>query len=166
MASILCSECNEKIHYHGVAEGIEYTLIDIKKWKNICNSKFDKNKKEYIQDGKYPKLYRSDTIENDFPDDILKFWKCPNCGCAMFFSSDKSVSKVFVKTDSVLMGSIQFEGLIFDDFLWQSFSENPIPNNGLGEISPSAYIRGDGHSYVISFEQDFTEHEYCYVEKI
>lgn len=73
MASIQCTNCKLGIHYHGEPEGIEFILIERKDWDKIISSNFDpKNKKINAQTG-YPNLYRTDTIEEDFPNAVKKF---------------------------------------------------------------------------------------------
>ena len=80
MASLKCSKCGEGIHYHSLPQNIEYIYFSKMVWKKVCNTRFDKNTKDMDESGKYPKLYRSSTIENDYSGEFLKIWKCPVCG--------------------------------------------------------------------------------------
>ncbi|MBR4514155.1 MAG: hypothetical protein IKO61_04650 [Lachnospiraceae bacterium] len=87
MASIMCKKCNTGIHYHSEPNGIEYTFIKENDWIIICNSCFDGKAKEMDTEKYYPKLFRTDTIEEDFSELIYKAWKCPACGSIIIFDA-------------------------------------------------------------------------------
>lgn len=145
MASIQCSKCNTGIHYHGESNGIQYYFIKKNDWKKICTSYFDKYNKIFSE-GNLPKLFRSDTIEEDFSNNIIKAWKCPNCGLMMFFGKNGEIKKEFEpdinnnnnifpnKPDSYK------EYVVFDDYTWDKLTESAIPDNEIAKHYKPTHI--------------------------
>lgn len=133
MASILCSKCHQGIHYHGEPNGIQYVMICKTDWDKIVSSDFDSRQKIIDQTSGYPKLYRTDTIEEDFPESVKKFWKCPHCATLHFFDTDGRVVSVY--EPAVLTkekwGSGHIEGWFFDDYKWDELTEKMLPDSKL-----------------------------------
>jgi len=141
MASIQCSRCNQGIHYHSEANGIEYRLISKDNWSLICNSKFDKTRVEMDNTNTYPKLFRSDTIDEDFSNNIIVFWICPYCGSIIFFDNEGNVTETFILSDEQYQLTDYTEGIVFDDYSWEKITDSCVPNNELKDTNPSAYIK-------------------------
>ncbi|SEQ21927.1 hypothetical protein SAMN02910289_01535 [Lachnospiraceae bacterium RM5] len=161
MASLKCSKCGEGIHYHSLPQNIEYIYFSKMAWKKVCNTRFDKNNKDMDESGKYPKLYRSSTIENDYSGEFLKIWKCPVCGTLHFFDNKINVKKVFVKNDNVDIVGYTEIGVMFADYLWDDITEQDISNDMLSSIEPSFYVGSFLNYLVISKTEDFSDIE-CY----
>lgn len=151
MASIQCSKCNQGIHYHSEANGIECRFISKENWASICNSRFDKTKLEMDATNSYPKLYRSDTIDEDFSSSIIKFWICPYCGSIIVFDDEGNVTDTFILSDEQPQLTDYTEGVIFDDFLWEEITDGCFPNYKLVDIIPSAFIKVND-TYIISIK--------------
>lgn len=145
MASIQCSKCNTGIHYHGESNGIQYYFIKKNDWKKICTSYFDKYNKIFSE-GNLPKLFRSDTIEEDFSNNIIKAWKCPHCKLFMFFNRNDEITNEFepIKIDNTNIISAstdsQTDYIVFDDFTWDKLTERAIPNNEISSNLCHYYI--------------------------
>lgn len=97
MASIKCGKCNAAIRYHGEPCGIEYIMISKENWRMMASKVFDSNNKEFCGDGQTPKLYRTDTIEVDFPKMLARYWKCPICGSLHFFEKMLLINEEGIK---------------------------------------------------------------------
>mgnify|MGYP000246414220 CR=1 FL=1 len=95
MSSVKCSKCGAGIHYHGEPDGTEYIYIPKSDWDIITSSHFDPAEKIFDDTKDYPKLFRSGTIEEDFPAAIHKFWQCPKCGTLLFFDDEGNVVSIF-----------------------------------------------------------------------
>lgn len=130
MASILCSKCSQGIHYHGEPNGIQYAMITKADWDKIKSSKFDPSHKIIDPMNRYPKLFRTDTIEDDFPETVKKFWKCPFCGTLHFFDSEGLVLSAYepgaFENENGDFNNI--EGWYFDDYKWDKLTEEAIPD--------------------------------------
>ena len=161
MASLQCSKCGEGIHYHSLPQDIEYIYFSKIVWESICSTRFDKNNKVMDESGVYPKLYRSSTIENDYPKQFVKIWKCPTCGTLHFFSAEGSVKNVFIKENSTDTYDYIEEGVMFGDYLWSDVTDQDISNVRLLSIKPSFYVRMGSDYLVISETLDFSKPE-CY----
>ena len=161
MASILCNNCNTGIHYHSEPQGIEYTYISTKDWNDICNSHFKSESKEYDDSG-YPKLYRTDTLEDDFSHCINKSWKCPSCGSILAFDKKGSLIAIYVPSEESYMGELISEGLVFDDYLWEKIVSSKKPDIKLKDQIPSAYIRIYQNGLSASTDQFFS-HSVFYI---
>lgn len=135
MASIQCKNCKCGIHYHGEPSGIEYVLIDCHDWEEIITAKFDPKNKVIDPQTGYPKLFRTDTIEEDFPDAIKKFWKCQDCGSLIFFDERGRVTTVYSpENDDMLdVAAIGITAFYFDDYQWDEITEAGIPVEQLTE---------------------------------
>lgn len=161
MASLQCSKCGEGIHYHSLPQDIEYIYFSKMVWESICSTRFDKNNKVMDESGVYPKLYRSSTIENDYPEQFVKIWKCPTCGTLHVFSAEGSVKNVFIKDNSTNTYDYIEEGVMFGDYLWSDITDQDISNDRLLSIKPSFYVRMSSDYLVISETLDFSKPE-CY----
>ena len=130
MASILCSSCKCGIHYHGIPNGTEYIWIRDEDWKRITSAVFDPTNKVYADDGWQPELYRTDTIEEDFPNAIKRFWKCPECGTLLFFGNKGKMLAAYkpVITDEN-QEKCSVSGVCFSDHHWDDITEAGIPDN-------------------------------------
>lgn len=144
MASIKCSKCGSAIRHHGEPCGIEFAMIPKGVWEQMQSAKFVANDKKYDECGQYPKLYRTDTIENDFPDLIVKCWKCPKCNTIHLFEKDGKVKQLFIPGENVEIEKTEFfsEGVIFDDYQWDKLTEMAVPLEKLKEIiiEPMRYL--------------------------
>lgn len=129
MASVKCGKCDVAIRYHGEPSGIEYIMISKVNWIRMTSKVFDPNNKELCSDGQYPKLYRTDTIETDFPEMLVRYWKCPVCGALHFFDENEKLEKLYVPTSLELQVEKEVfeEGILFDDYKWDDFTENATP---------------------------------------
>ncbi len=141
MASIQCSICGNRIQYHSEPSGVEYIYFRKGIWTDICSRCFDRDDKQMDETGKYPKLYRSGTIEEDFRGDYYKFWKCPKCNSLYKFTEDGSVEQVYVTSDKAVAGELVEEGIVFDDYTWDRITEENIPDEKLTSIIPTYYVR-------------------------
>lgn len=140
MASVLCNKCKMGIHYHSEPQGIEYVYIDQNDWEDICNSAFD-TKSKIMDDNGYPKLYKTDTLEDDFKDRIVKVWRCPNCGSIIKFDREGNVMETYEVSSENDLGNYLSEGLCFDDYLWDEITEEACPNRELSSKKPSLYVK-------------------------
>ena len=155
MASVLCSNCNIGIHYHSEPGDVQYIYINSSDWLKICNSAFDQNSK-IIDDHGYPKLFRTDTIEEDFGSLITKVWKCPNCGSIMAFDDEGRVCRTYCKTNEPLDRKLISEGMAFDDYLWAHITETAKPNGVLKTQSPSSFVRVYENGIEVSPDEKFS----------
>lgn len=138
MASVKCSKCGFGIHYHGEPNGTEYIFISKADWEEITSSRFKSGEKVFDGERDYPKLFRSDTIEEDFPTAVRKFWKCPKCGAILFFDDKGNVINIFVpaeQDDSVSSDDIE-TGIIYDDYSWDTLTEASIADKSITEKYP------------------------------
>jgi hypothetical protein len=165
MASVKCGICGEGIHYHSMPNGIEYTFINNVTWDKICSSKFNSDQKEYGLNQVYPKLYRSDTIEDDFENEIIKAWKCPNCKSILIFDKLCNVTNTYYVCDDIDEGNIIQEGVVFEDYLWDKLTERAVSDEKLVNQKPTVYIRVFGNSFVVSRKSDFSEMLIRYKQK-
>lgn len=159
MASILCKKCDIGIHYNSDPQGIEYIFIEKEKWKEICNSQFDPQKKVLDSVG-YPRLYQADTIEEDFSGDITKVWKCPNCGSIIVFGTDGCVLKTYVETGDIGQDILQKEGIAFDDCNWDRITEMAKPDVELKGEMPTVYVKVFDDGILVSKEKSFDNPDY------
>ncbi len=139
MASVKCSKCGYGIHYHGEPNGIEYIFILNADWKAITSSCLTPKNKGLDTNKEYPKLFQSDTIEEDFPGAVHKYWKCPKCGSLFFFDDEGNVTKMFAPTEQDNSGpmSDDFEtGVIYDDYSWDALTEASVKDNAIPEKYP------------------------------
>lgn len=142
MASLKCSNCGYGIRYHSEPEGVEYIYISKKNWCKICSSKFNAKDKVYNDElKKYPKLFRTDTIEEDFYNEIIKVWKCCKCGTLHAFDKNGKVTNVYVRKEICINNDVSEEGIFFDDYTWDDITEKSMPNNMLKNQNPSGYVR-------------------------
>lgn len=155
MASILCNNCNYGIHYHDIPEGIEFLYIPIKTWEKICQSRFDKNNPIYDEQHIYPKLFRSDTIEADFKNEVTYAWKCPSCESILVFHENGSVKNTYIKSQLQGVQEWNYEGLVFDDYTWHKLVEKQLSNNKLQIITPTFYVRGNETELLVSADNKF-----------
>ncbi len=133
MASLQCKNCKYGIHYHDEPSGIEYVMIEFPDWIKITSAKFDlENKVIDIKTG-YPKLYRTDTIAEDFPNAVRKFWKCPKCGALIFFDEKGKVKAEYIPNgdDTQVTSGIEWTGIAFDDYHWDELTEAALPDKQL-----------------------------------
>ncbi len=140
MASILCGNCKNGIRYNGSPKGIEYTYFARETWDSICSSSFDPKSKDMDRRG-YPKLYKTDTIESDFKEQLVKAWICPSCGSILCFDELKRVRKTLILKKDVEIGTVLTEGVAFEDYLWESITDESRSNTELKSITPSVYVR-------------------------
>ena len=136
MASVKCSKCGYGIHYHGEPNGTEYIFILKADWEAITSSCFDPKDKVLDSNKDYPKLFQSDTIEEDFPGAVHKYWKCPKCGSLFFFDAEGNVTRMFAPTDqedSVSISDDIENGVIYDDYSWDALTEASIADNAITE---------------------------------
>ena len=135
MASIQCRNCKYGIHYHGEPSGIEFVRIDSHDWEKIVISKFDSKNKIFDPQTGYPKLFRTDTIAEDFPDVIKKFWKCPKCGSLLFFDEKGRVIAEYLPKDISKTDVIPIDptAIYFDDYQWDEITESGMPVAQLAE---------------------------------
>lgn len=134
MASVQCPKCRNSIRYHGEPMGIEFVMISSENWERIIVSEFNPKIKEYIDDTSYPKLYRTDTIEDDFPGMIIKYWKCNECGTIMFFDGQNRVREIYsevVNYEGILEDGKEY--MVFDDYTWDKITEAALPVMSLRE---------------------------------
>ncbi len=162
MATLKCKIFEYGIHYNSEPSGVEYIFIKNKDWKLICDSKFDSNKIETDEQGLYPKLYRTDTIEDDFPNMIMKIWKCPECGSVYLFDKNGDVIKTFKKADQRADGEIICEGIAFDDYTWDKMTELSIPNEKIKEI-PTLFVRVFEKMIEVYKKSDYSDYVCSYV---
>ena len=104
----------------------------------ITSSCFDSKTKVFDTNHDYPKLFRSDTIEEDFPANVHKFWKCPKCGSLLFFEDEGNVS-IFVPLEQANSGSSADNietGVIYDDYSWDALTEASIADKDITEKFP------------------------------
>lgn len=144
MASIQCSSCKHGIHYHGEPNGICYIIIETNDWKEIISSAFDAKSKIFDAQGQYPKLFRSDSIEEDFPDAVKKCWKCPKCGTLMLFDIYGKITGSYAQDNNLSLCEAipNFDGVIFDDYQWDKITESSIPNGRIPDyFTPTAHIQ-------------------------
>lgn len=156
MSSIQCNVCKHGIHYHSIPNGTEYRFINIENWQIICNSKFEKSNIKIDDSNIYPKLYRSDTIEEDFSDSIIKFWICPFCGTIIFFDTDGNVTNTFIKTNEKPDLDDCIEGIIFDDYSWEDLTDKCLPDKKLKDTTPTAHIEINNMFIVITYKENIS----------
>ncbi len=154
MASILCKKCGEGIHYHGEPCGIEYRYIKSYDWDRICGSRFDSTKTD--KSG-YPVLYRTDTLDEDFAESIVKIWRCPNCGSLIVFDEKGKMKKIYNESGSSDMGDVVSEGVAFDDYLWDMITETAASDSSLSSQKPTAYIKIYELGLIASMEKNFVD---------
>ena len=135
MASLQCSVCKNAIRFHGEPVGVEFVMILKEDWKKIVTSEFRPEAKTYISGTRYPKLFRTDTIEEDFPGMVKKFWKCQECGSLFFFDELKNVSESYVMSREEVCEDFQLqqEYIVFDDYLWDEIMESGLPVSKIEE---------------------------------
>ena len=142
MASVQCPKCRNSIRYHGEPMGIEFVMISSENWERIITSKFNPKEKEYVDSTKYPKLLRTDTIEDDFPGMVIKYWKCNECGSIMFFDGQNRVREIYSEGgnyEGVLEGGKEY--MVFDDYTWDKITEAALPVSSLaGKYNDNKYI--------------------------
>lgn len=145
MASVKCSNCGFGIHYHGEPNGTEYVYISSIDWTEITSSCFNSRKKFLDANTGYPKLFRSDTIEEDFPAAIKKFWKCPKCDSLLFSDDEGNIINSFAPTEhgeSAPTSNNLESGVIYDDYLWDDLTEASIADNHIAEeYPPTAFMQ-------------------------
>lgn len=156
MASIQCSKCKMGIHYHGEPDGIEYVFITIRDWTRITASRFNRENKEYFEGSSIPKLFQTDTIEEDFPAAVHKIWKCPHCGSLMIFDGHGKVTEAFenVFTMPDKGRTVTAEYVIFDDYSWNQLTELALPDWKIGtQVSPTL-LAGRTDSQIYIYDED------------
>lgn len=164
MASIKCRQCGFGIHYNSEPNGIEYIFIKKEEWECICHSKFRADMREMDETGQYPKLFRSDTIESDFPDAIQKVWVCPKCRCIHRFDLKGVVAETYQIQKLETKSDVVCEGVVFDDNRWETITESMIPNEQLRSIEPSSFVKLYDNGFVLSKTDDFSEIEKEYAK--
>lgn len=164
MASIKCRQCGFGIHYNSVPNGIEYIFIKKDKWECIFHSKFRTDICEMDETGQYPKLFRSDTIESDFPDAIEKVWVCPKCKCIHRFDLKGVVTETYKIRKMEMKSDVVCEGIVFDDYRWETITESMIPDERLRGIEPSDFVKLYDNGFVLSKNDDFSKIEWEYVK--
>lgn len=140
MASLQCGNCKYGIHYHDEPSGIEYVMIAFSDWAEITAAKFDPEKKILDKTG-YPKLYRTDTIEEDFPGAVKKFWKCPKCGTLFFFDENGKVITSYIPDTDSMPDIVERDwmGICFDDYQWGKLTEAALYDEQLPEKVKNFY---------------------------
>ena len=134
MASVKCKNCGIGIHHHGLPNGIEYIMIENESWEKIITNKFNPNNKVLNPQTGYPKMFRTDTIEDDYPSAIKKYWKCPGCGAIIFFDEKGFVRNVYRQSKGDKQREMKAAtGYIFDDYLWEELTEDGFENYLLPE---------------------------------
>ncbi|MCF0229573.1 MAG: hypothetical protein HUJ76_07790 [Parasporobacterium sp.] len=166
MASLKCSKCGEGIHFHSIPQDIEYTYIPKSTWIDICNSRFNKSAIVMDSSGMHPKLFRSDTIENDFEGNIYKMWKCPNCGTMHLFDKNGHVNEVFEEASTTEKNALLDEGLVFSDYYWDNLTEKAVPDELLKSERPTYYCRKGKDVLFFSEHEDFSVCNKAYVKLI
>lgn len=162
MATLKCKVCGTGIHYNSEPSGIECIFVKKEDWMLICDSRFIAKNKEMDTQGAYPKLYRSDTIEEDFSDKILKCWKCPECGSVYVFDEKGNVISTYQKTEERSDELMICEGILFDDYSWDRITELSMPDIELKSVTPTYYIRCYQYSFIVSEDKDFSDCKYAY----
>ncbi len=135
MASLQCQNCKYGIHYHNEPSGIEYVMIEVPDWIHITSAQFDPKNKEIDVKTGYPKLYRTDTIAEDFPNAVRKIWKCPKCGTMILFDKKGKVRTAYIPNeDNVsITREKEWTGICFDDYQWDKLTEAAFPDRQLPE---------------------------------
>ena len=108
----------------------------------ITSSRFEPDNKQYYPGSKSPRLFAADSIEPDFPEMIVKAWKCPECGSLMFFGENGSVSATFEEDTnaSIADPSMGDRYVIFDDYAWDALTESALPDWKISEhFRPVSY---------------------------
>ena len=165
MATLKCKVCGTGIHYNSEPSGIEYIFIKKEDWMLICDSRFSAEKKEMDEQGVYPKLYRTDTMEEDFSDMIVKCWRCPECDTVYVFDDKGNVTDVYQKDEAAVEEIILNEGVLFDDYTWDRITELAVPNIALKNEKPTFYVRVFRDLIAIS-KDDFFADYYCVYKRI
>ena len=169
MASIQCIKCKAGIHYHGEPEGIEYIFINEKDWDKMISSYFDPLNKQYINESDVPKLFRSDTIESDFEEQlIIKAWKCQACGSIVFFDRHGRTIGTYEEnqTEETEWNEPNSNYVVFDDFLWNKLTDSAIPNSKIPQyFKPPIYARIT-ESWLALFMNDGEVKKYSRIEEL
>ena len=156
MASIKCIQCDYGIRYTEPS-GIEYIIITADDWNTICESVFGPNRVQLDETGRYPKLFKSDTIEDDFPGSIKKVWKCPKCGCIHVFDKEGKRIESYHQSNTDDLGELIYEGIIFSDYLWEKITDRALPNRELKNQKPNAFLKVFEKGMIASEKKDFSE---------
>lgn len=110
MASLKCSHCGFRIHYHDEPNGIEYTALSQKLWDLFSDT--DKPIARYVLDGN---------------DDFLCIWRCPECGCIHSFEAYRPLFKqAYVPCENASISTTARKYLVFVDFLFEDISEKGL----------------------------------------
>lgn len=157
MATLKCKNCGYGIHYNAEPSGIEFVFIKKDNFQMIINEHFDSEKKEIDEQGKYPKLFRTDTIEEDFSDMILKVWKCPECDSLYRFDDSGNVISTFLKADEAKLDQDYTEGIVFDDHLWSKITDVAKPVAMLRDVMPTFFVRIYQDKIVASKDSGFKD---------
>jgi hypothetical protein len=122
MSSLKCSFCGEGINYHGIPNGIEYVFFSASDWQSI--------EEENI---------KSDVLELEKYEKIVKAWKCPECGTFAFFNNRVKVNGVYTPKNEIstdeLKKPIEF-GVFFEDYIWDEITETDIPASEILKTFP------------------------------
>lgn len=150
MAIIQCPKCLHAIQYHGIPDGTEFVAVTVHDWKIILASSFDPSHKKMHEDTGHPYLYRSDTIETDFPGVLHKGWKCPECNSILFFGAGGHLVAAYEKDEAPDVSTTDNNEpatayMVFDDYTWDALTEAAIPNRMI-----SKSFKETGKAYVLS----------------
>ena len=102
------------------------------------------------EDTGHPYLYRSDTIETDFPEFLHKGWKCPECNSILFFGTGGRLVAAYEKDEAPDVAvpdsnDLTTAYIVFDDYAWDALTEAAIPNRMISKL-----FKGTGKAYVLS----------------
>ena len=118
---------------------------------------FDPNRVHLDEAKRYPKLFRSDTIEDDFPGSIKKVWKCPKCGCIHAFDKKGKRIKSYHQSDAADLGELLYEGLVFNDYTWEKITDKSLPNKELINQKPNAFLKVYEKGMIVSEKKPFSD---------
>ena len=110
MASLKCNRCGFGIHYHDVANGVEYVPYSQDMWDGL--SETDAPIVSYTDENK----------------DFLFVWQCAKCGCIHAMNgSTWRVTRAYVPTNDEIVLESARKYIVFVDYLRDKFN---IPLSG------------------------------------
>ena len=168
MAGLKCSNCGGSIRYHGIPNGIEYTVFPIENWNKIISCIYNPDDERIHEEWPVPGpyLYRTDTIWEDFKDDYFEVWVCPHCGTLeVFDNSGVHVKAVYrINDDKIKIDNNAKKYIAFSDYVWEKVTESSIPVSEIPDKYESSYYIIANSDYVWLFESNF-ESNYSKVYK-
>lgn len=149
MSGLKCSVCGGSIRYHGIPNGVQYTVFPLKNWEKIISTVYDPNNERIHEEWNTPGpyLYRSDTIWEDFEDDYFEVSVCPHCGTLAVLDYDGiHVKAVYTPiNENIAVDKRSEKFIVFSDYDWEKIENSLIPVSEIpNKFKASYYVAANG----------------------